>query len=102
MDTEKHESKGDWHPADVVAALRKRGTSLRKVAIANGYSHIQRVLTSSWVGPEKLVAQALGVSPEVIWPSRYQEGVSREHAERLTRNRRAVRAIRTSRSKEAK
>ena len=28
------------HPADVIAALRKRGTSLRRIAIENGYSMI--------------------------------------------------------------
>jgi Ner family transcriptional regulator len=99
MDTKQHEQTGDWHPADVVAELRKRGTSLRKIAKANAYSHIQGALTRSWVGPEKLIAAAIGLRPEEIWPSRYQDGVSREHAEKLTRNRNARRAIRSSRQK---
>jgi Ner family transcriptional regulator len=73
------------HPADVIAALRKRGTSLRQLAIHNKYSHIQRVLTSPWLAAEQLVAQALGVSPEEIWPSRYLNPASRELAFRQTR-----------------
>jgi Ner family transcriptional regulator len=81
----------DWHPADVVAALRKRGTSLRKVAMENGYTHIQGVLTRPWWVVEQLVASTLGVPAESIWPSRYAPGVSREHAKRLTRNKRALR-----------
>ena len=35
------ESKGpaaaDWHPADVLAALKKRGHSLAGLSVANGY-----------------------------------------------------------------
>lgn len=75
----------DWHPADVVAALRKRGVSLRQLAAQNDYSHIQRVLTSPWLAAEQIVARALGVKPEAIWPSRYQNPSDRQHAFRLTR-----------------
>jgi lambda repressor-like predicted transcriptional regulator len=52
------------------------------------------------VGVEKLVAEALEVSAETIWPSRYVGGASREHAERLTRNRRALRAMKRAASKD--
>lgn len=83
----------DWHPADVVAALRKKGTSLRQLAIANGYLQIQNVLVRPWWAVEQLVGQALGLPPEQIWPSRYASGVSREHAQRLTKNASALRAI---------
>jgi Ner family transcriptional regulator len=73
------------HPADVVAALHKRGTSLRKIARANGYSHIQRVLTSPWLAAEQLVAQALGTTPQALWPSRYLNPADRALAFRQTR-----------------
>lgn len=73
------------HPADVIAALRKQGTSLRKIAIQNDYSHIQRVLTSPWLAAEQLVAKALGTSPEKIWPSRYQNPANRALAFSQTR-----------------
>lgn len=91
MNTLTSDSAHDWHPADVCAALRKRGTSLRKIAQANGYTHIQAVLTRPWWAVEHLVADALGLRADEIWPTRYAEGVSREHAKKLTRNRKALR-----------
>jgi Ner family transcriptional regulator len=75
----------DWHPADVLAALKKRGKSLRQLAKQNGYSHIQRVLTSPWLAAEQIVAKALGVEPREIWPSRYQNPADRQRAFELTR-----------------
>lgn len=75
----------DWHPADVIAALHKRNISLRQIALKHGYSHINRVLSSPWLGAEKLVADALGMRPEEIWPTRYADPKSRERAARLTR-----------------
>ena len=78
-------SQEDMHPADVVAALRKRGTSLRKIAQANGYSHIQRVLTSPWLAAEQLVAEALDTTPQTLWPSRYRNPGARALAFRQTR-----------------
>lgn len=94
MSTQTGETSGDWHPADVVAALKKRGTSLRQVAIGVGYTHVQAVLVRPWWVVEQLVAQALDMRAEQIWPSRYAAGVSREHGKRLTRNRRALRKAR--------
>lgn len=73
------------HPADVIAALRKRGTSLRRIAIENGYSHIQRVLTSPWLAAEQLVAKALDKKPEELWPSRYLNPADRALAFKQTR-----------------
>jgi Ner family transcriptional regulator len=78
-------SQEDMHPADVIAALRKRGTSLRKVAHDNGYSHIQRVLTSPWLAAEQMVAKALDTTPEALWPSRYRDPAARALAFRQTR-----------------
>ena len=75
----------NMHPADVIAALHKRGTSLRKIALENGYSHIQRVLTSPWLAAEQLVAKALDKKPEDIWPSRYLNPSDRALAFQQTR-----------------
>jgi Ner family transcriptional regulator len=75
----------DMHPADVIAALRKRGTSLRKIAMENNYSHIQRVLTSPWLAAEQLVAKALDTRPEDLWPSRYVNPNDRALAFKQTR-----------------
>lgn len=71
MDTQKCIPLPDWHPADVKAALEKRGISLRQLAHAHGYSHFQRVLTTHWWAAEQIIAIALGLKAEQIWPSRY-------------------------------
>jgi Ner family transcriptional regulator len=75
----------DMHPADVIAALHKRGTSLRQLAMQNGYSHIGRVLTSQWLAAEQVVAKALDMKPEAIWPTRYVNPADRKLAFQQTR-----------------
>lgn len=89
MNTQKGMSHHDWHPADVKAALEKRGISLRKLAHENGYSHFQRVLTTHWWAAEQIVARALGKRAEEIWPSRYTE--PRTRAQHMTRKVRVTR-----------
>ena len=71
MDTQQCTEQRDWHPADVKAALEKRGLSLRQLAIRHGYSHFQRVLTTHWWAAEQIVAKALDLQAQEIWPSRY-------------------------------
>ncbi|EAA7605280.1 transcriptional regulator [Salmonella enterica] len=63
----------DWHPADIIAGLRKKGTSLAAVSRGAGLSSstLANALTRPWARGEKLIADALGISPETIWPSRY-------------------------------
>ncbi len=102
MDTQKSGTNQDWHPADVVSALRKKGTSLRQIGLANGYTHIQAVLVRPWWVVEQLVAAAIEKKPADIWPTRYAENVSREHAKRLTRNTAAFkRAVRLTKKERA-
>lgn len=73
----------DWHPADVKAALEKEGYSLRQLAKKHGYAHFAKVLYEPWLAAEAIVADAVGVPAELIWPSRYQQ--ERHHAEATTR-----------------
>lgn len=63
----------DWHTADIIAGLRKKGTSLAAVSRAAGLSSstLANALTRPWPKGEYLIAEALGVHPSVIWPSRY-------------------------------
>ena len=64
----------DWHPADTVAALHKLGWSFRKLSQHHGYSPgtLKHALYRRSPKAERLIAEAIGVSPSVIWPSRYQ------------------------------
>ncbi|GKV89993.1 helix-turn-helix domain-containing protein [Pectobacterium carotovorum] len=63
----------DWHPADIIAALKKRGTSLAAVSRNAGLasSTLANALQRHWPKGERLIAEALGSSPEQVWPSRY-------------------------------
>lgn len=70
----KPKVNADWHPADVVAALRKAGWSLRRLSQQHGYQAtvLSSALRRPWPKAERLIASAIGVSPDQIWPSRYQ------------------------------
>jgi Ner family transcriptional regulator len=65
----------DWHWADVVAAIRKRGWSLRQIALAHGYrtgTALGEVARRPWPKGEAILALYVGVDhPKEIWPSRY-------------------------------
>lgn len=64
----------DWHPADVVAALRKKGWSLQQLAKEHGYagrSALSSALSQPYPKAEAIIAKALGFAPQEIWPTRY-------------------------------
>lgn len=74
--TPKKPAPQDWHPADIVASLRKAGWSLRRLSFHHGYkngSTLKLAIHRRWPKAERLIAQAIGVDPAEIWPSRYAE-----------------------------
>ena len=75
-DTVRQEAKKvtDWHPADVQAALKKRGISLAGLSLANGYhpTAAGKALKRPWPALEVIIARAINLSPEEIWPDRYK------------------------------
>ncbi|GAB2182636.1 hypothetical protein DLREEDagrD3_28590 [Denitratisoma sp. agr-D3] len=78
----KKAAQEDWHSADIVAALRKAGWSLRKLSIHHGYkdpSTLKRALQVPWPKGQKLIAEAIEVAPQTIWPTRYK-GTTNEGA----------------------
>ena len=71
----------DWHPADIVAALRKRGTSLARLSRLHKYSDnsLSVAMGRPWPKVETIIAKAVGVPPQKIWPSRYHaDGTSKK------------------------
>lgn len=79
--TPKNASQEDWHPARVKMELHMRGITLRALAVAHGIkdsSSFSAALVRSLPANEKRIADALGVHPMVIWPSRYNEDGSRK------------------------
>ncbi|HGU6621433.1 TPA: helix-turn-helix domain-containing protein [Citrobacter amalonaticus] len=65
----------DWHSADIIAGLRKRGTSLAALSRQAGLasSTLANALNRHWPKGERLIAEAPGTAPEQIWPSRYRK-----------------------------
>lgn len=63
----------NWHPADIIAALHKKGTSLAALSRDSGLSSstLANALSRPWPKGELLIAQAIGVTPSEIWPQRY-------------------------------
>ncbi|WLS79620.1 helix-turn-helix transcriptional regulator [Erwinia pyri] len=64
----------DWHPADIIAALKKQGTTLSALSRESGLasSTLSNALRRPWPKGEQLIAAALGKQPEEIWPTRYK------------------------------
>ncbi|PHM46685.1 helix-turn-helix domain-containing protein [Xenorhabdus miraniensis] len=63
----------DWHPAEIICALRKRGTTLAALSRESGLSSstLANTLSRSWPKGELIIATRLGMEPAEIWPSRY-------------------------------
>lgn len=64
----------DWHPADIKAALHKKGITLAGIAKAYGLNDstsLSSTFSRSYPLNERRIADAIGVHPMVIWPSRY-------------------------------
>ncbi len=63
----------DWHPSEVVAALRKIGTSIAELSRESGLRHstLSNALNRGWPKGEWIIAQRLNLHPSQIWPSRY-------------------------------
>ncbi|UKY36056.1 helix-turn-helix domain-containing protein [Pantoea dispersa] len=82
-----HARREDWHPADIIAALRKRGTSLAALSRQSGLSSstLANALSRLWPKGEWLIATALKVHPSEIWPSRYFDPVTQRLLDRKKR-----------------
>ncbi|MFT8212079.1 MAG: helix-turn-helix domain-containing protein [Symbiopectobacterium sp.] len=67
--------KHDWHPADIIAALRKKGTTLAAVSREAGLSSstLANAISRPWPKGEWLIAEAIDIHPAEIWPSRYYD-----------------------------
>lgn len=69
----------DWHSADILAALKKKGTTLsaesRKAGLAS--STLSNTLIRLWTKGERIIAEVLDIPPEQIWPSRYLNKIRR-------------------------
>ncbi|MBP7489794.1 MAG: helix-turn-helix domain-containing protein [Azospira sp.] len=71
---DKKASQKDWHPADILAALHKRGLTLRDVARKYGLkdsSTLSKAMITSYPASERRLAEAVGVPVQEMFPTRY-------------------------------
>jgi Ner family transcriptional regulator len=63
----------DWPRWRIIGAVRDTGTSLQQLSLSMNYT--RSVLISALYRPcpkyERLIAEYLGVTAQIIWPSRY-------------------------------
>lgn len=71
----KKPAASDWHWEDLLAAIRKRGWSLRQIAKVEGYAHgnvLGEAKRRPYPAVEAILASYAGEThPSAIWPSRY-------------------------------
>lgn len=78
----------DWHKADIIAAIRKtKKISCRQLSIANNLqpSTVQQALHRPYKKVENIIAEAIGVPANVIWPSRFNADGTRKDARKHNR-----------------
>ncbi|MGL6025950.1 MAG: helix-turn-helix domain-containing protein [Vibrio sp.] len=65
----------DLHRADIIAALKKKGISMSALSRDNGLASttLANALEHPWPKGERIIAEALGMQPCEIWPSRYPD-----------------------------
>lgn len=70
----KKDDGADWHRIDIVAALHKQGFTMRGLSKDAGLKPdtLKNALARSYPKGERIIANALNVEPNCIWPSRYE------------------------------
>ena len=78
----------DWHQADIIAALKKKGTTLAELSRQSGLSSstLSNALVRPWTKGEVIIANALNLQPSEIWPSRYINSTTKHPLKRVLRN----------------
>ncbi|WP_373100828.1 MULTISPECIES: helix-turn-helix domain-containing protein [Pasteurellaceae] len=63
----------DWERIDIIYALKKKGTTLAALSRQSGLNSrtLNNALERRYPKGERIIATAIGVTPEIIWPSRY-------------------------------
>ncbi|MEN5016638.1 helix-turn-helix transcriptional regulator [Erwinia sp. Eh17-17] len=69
----KHAAK-DWHREEIKCAIRLKGYSIAALSRAHGLAGgtLANALMRPWPKGEKIIAHAIGIEPEEIWPTRYE------------------------------
>lgn len=63
----------NWHRIDIVAALHKKGLTIKGLSVQAGLSPhtLKNALIRPYPKGERIIAKALDIEPCEIWPERY-------------------------------
>lgn len=66
--------RADWSPAKLKFELEERGLTYRALSLKAGYSQdsLKAVARTPNENYEQIIADAFGMKPEEIWPSRWE------------------------------
>lgn len=81
MNHKKYQTEyNDWHPADIISAVKKTGTTIAALSREHGLasSTLGNALYRKWPRGEKIISEHLGVPASEIWESRYKMVVNRK------------------------
>lgn len=69
----KKPASKDWHRADIIAAVRRTGTTLHQLSAKHGLALgvLRNCLSAPYPRYERIIAEYLRTTPQIIWPSRY-------------------------------
>jgi Ner family transcriptional regulator len=64
----------NWHKQDIIAAVRKRGTTLNRLSIERGFfrNTLNDACTKRFPRAQQVIADFLGVTRQEIWPEFYR------------------------------
>ena len=68
-----HEARDGWHPQDILAEVRKRGTTLKELERVHGFgaNTFYKALTRRFPNAHSVIANASGQSRHALWPHWY-------------------------------
>jgi Ner family transcriptional regulator len=82
-----------WHPADIIAAVRKHGTTLQRLSREHGFSvfTMNKAVRQCFPACHDIIARVIGEPRQQIWPQFYDEEGARLSARE--RRRREIASI---------
>ena len=85
----RYRTQKGMHSADIVAAVKKCGTSLRQLGLRNGFaaSTLRSALHKPHPRAQQLIAQTIGRSVHEIWPQWFDASGARISPKPLSRSR---------------
>jgi len=75
QNTPKKTPSGDWTRITIKRALEDAGWTMRGLSKAHGRApaSVTSTILRPWLVMELIIAEAIGVTPQEIWPSRWRD-----------------------------